>query len=194
MSSWAVQLLTLLAVALGAVASFVSTRMVDRTRWKREEVLRWDARRLEAYNDFASAILNYINIGFRISAGLGFPTGVQPLDAEVGLPALAAAESDLSVQWEKLLMLGSPDVILASKNWRQEAWHLDRFARQIRTDTAEFVQAGRDRRAARRRFYAAARADLGVTSGEIPADADVNDAWWGRDDKLVSDQGQSPVF
>jgi hypothetical protein len=49
MNLWAVQLLTLLGVALGALASFVSTRMLDRSRWQREEALRWDVKRLEAY-------------------------------------------------------------------------------------------------------------------------------------------------
>jgi hypothetical protein len=47
MIPWAVQLITLLAVALGALASFVSTRLVDRSRWQREESLRWDGKRLE---------------------------------------------------------------------------------------------------------------------------------------------------
>jgi hypothetical protein len=42
--SWIVQLLTILAVAVGAVASFVSTRLVDRARWRREEALRWDSK------------------------------------------------------------------------------------------------------------------------------------------------------
>ena len=178
MNSWAVQLLTLLAVALGALASFLSTRMLDRSRWRREEALRWDAKRLEVYGDFASAMQQYVNIAWRVCADIGLPSTVQPLAAEVGLPALATAESNLSAQWEKILLLGSPDVTLAAKNWRHEAWHLDWFARQLRSDTVEFVKATKDRRQARRRFYSAARADLGVSSGDIPAEVDETDAWW----------------
>jgi hypothetical protein len=182
MNSWAVQLLTLLAVALGALASFVSTRALDRSRWRREEALRWDTKRLEVYGDFASAIQRHINIAWRVCAGIGLPTTSQPLAAEVGLPALATAESELSVQFERILLLGSPDVTLAATNWRHEAWHLDWFARQLRSDTAEFVKATQDRREARRRFYSAARADLGVASGDIPAEVEETDAWWRQRD------------
>jgi hypothetical protein len=178
MSSWAVQLLTLLAVALGALASFVSTRTLDRSRWRREEALRWDIKRLEAYSEFGIAILDFINIAWRISASHGFPTGAEPLDSEVGLPAMAEAESKLSVQWEKILLLGSPEAIKAADNWRNEAWHLEAFARQSLSDPAEFTKATQDRRAARRRFYSAARADLGIVSGEIPAGTGVADTWW----------------
>lgn len=65
-------------------------------------------------------------------------------------------------------MLGSPEVIVAGQEWRNEARHLEWFARSLRTDVAEYTKATRDRRAARTRFYSAVRADLGVLSGEIP--------------------------
>jgi hypothetical protein len=84
MNSWSIQLLTLAGVAVGALASFVSTRMLDRSRWQREEALRWDERRLAAYSDFPSTLLKFINIAWRISASHGLPTNVQPLDAKTG--------------------------------------------------------------------------------------------------------------
>lgn len=37
MEQWPVQLITLLGVAVGALASFATTRLVDRSRWQREE-------------------------------------------------------------------------------------------------------------------------------------------------------------
>jgi hypothetical protein len=177
MNSWSIQLLTLVGVAVGALASFVSTRMLDRSRWQREEALRWDERRLEAYSDFSSALLKFINIAWRISAGYGLPTNVQPLDAKMGLRVLADAESELSVQWEKVLLLGSPDAISAASNWRNEAWHLEKFARKLRSDEAEFREATRARREARARFYSAVRADLRVLSGNIPSDVNVRGDW-----------------
>jgi hypothetical protein len=79
MISWTVQLLTLLGVALGAVASFVSTRLVDRSRWQREERFRWDSKRLESYSEFSAAIMRFINIAQRMAAGVGLPTAVEPL-------------------------------------------------------------------------------------------------------------------
>jgi hypothetical protein len=177
MSSWSIQLLTLLGVAVEALASFVSTRLLDRSRWQREEDLRWDERRLGAYSDFSSALLKFINIAWRISSGYGLPTNVQPLDPEMGMPALADAESELSVQWEKILLLGSPEAISAAGNWRNEAWHLEKFARKLRNDPAEFREATRARREARMRFYSAVRADLRVLSGNIPSDVNVTGYW-----------------
>jgi hypothetical protein len=88
LAPWTVQLITLLGVALGALASFASTRLVDRSRWQREERLRWDAKRLECYSEFSAAIMRYINIGYRMAANLGLTTAAEPLDADTGTPAL----------------------------------------------------------------------------------------------------------
>jgi hypothetical protein len=49
MEQWPIQLITLLGVTIGALASFVTTRLVDRSRWQREEALRWGTKRLESY-------------------------------------------------------------------------------------------------------------------------------------------------
>lgn len=171
------QLLTLLGVAVGALASFVSTRLVDRSRWQREESLRWDTKRLECYSEFSSSIGHFINIAYRITAGLNLPANVQPLDAGTGLAVMAAAEGELSLKWEQVLMLGSPEAITAAQEWRHEAWHLESFARRSRSDPAEFLRATQDRRGARRRFYTAVRADLGVVSGQIPTTVDRQPAW-----------------
>lgn len=177
MPSWIVSLVTLAAVAIGALLSFASTRLTDRNRWQREESLRWDAKRLDAYSKFADAMLEVSNIAFRITAGLGLPAVAPPLDAAAGLPALAAASADLNVQWQKLLLLGSPDAVMAAKDWQDEVFHLEYFARKLRKDPAEFAKAALDRRDARRRFYTAARADLAITSGDLPADIHAPSKW-----------------
>ena len=169
MESWTVQLLTLLAVAVGALASFVSTRLIDRSRWQREEALRWDTKRLEAYSEFASELRRFITIAYRITGALALPATAQALDSASGLAALAAAEEEVGTRWEQVLMLGSPAVITAAGEWRSEAWHLESFARGRRTDVDEYTKATEDRRAAARRFYSAVRADLGIVGGEIPA-------------------------
>ena len=168
MESWAIQLLTILGVAVGAAGSFMSTRLLDRTRWQREEAHRWDAKRLECYSAFVISIKDVINTAQRISVSLGLPSQGQAMDAEIGLPLLAAAEPDLSGKWENVLMLGSPDVITAARDWRHVAWHLEWFARGLRDNAEEYSQANIDSGAARRRFYSAVREDLGIASGSIP--------------------------
>ena len=163
--TWAVQLITLLGVAIGLVGSFVSTHILDRGRWHREEVRRWEDKRLECYTEYAAALMRFITLGYRISAGLGLPAHVQGLDAEPGLPALALAEEEVSIQWESMLMLGSQEVIEAARRWRHQAWLLESFARGLRTNPDEFHAATKSRRTARQQFYFAARADLGVVTG-----------------------------
>jgi len=123
---------------------------------------------LESYADFGGAMMRYITIGYRLTAGLGLTSHVQALDATAGLPELARAEGELSEKMEKVIMLGGPEVITAGQAWRNEAWRLDRFARGLIKDPIEYAKATQDRRAAQKRFYSAVRADLGVASGEIP--------------------------
>jgi hypothetical protein len=171
MEQWPIQLITLLGVTIGALASFVTTRLVDRSRWQREEALRWGTKRLESYGEFAGALRKFITIEYRINAGLGLPASAQPLDTATGLPALATAGGELSVKWEQVLMLGAPAVITAALEWRNGALRLEKSALGLRKDAAEYAEAIQDIRAAQVRFYSAVRADLGITSGEIPPGA-----------------------
>lgn len=180
MITWVIQLLTIFGVVVGAFASFISARVLDRNRWRREQVLRWDTKRLESYSDFGSAMMHYITIAYRITAELGLTSHVQPLDTITGLPELALAEAQLSEKMEQVIMLGSPEVILAGQAWRNEAWHLDRFARGLLTNPLEYAKANKNRRAAQKRFYSAVRADLGVLSGEIPLFGPLDEDEWRR--------------
>jgi len=122
---------------------------------------------MESYGEFASALREFITIGYRIAAGLGLPASAHPLDPTTALPALATAGAEVSVKWEQVLMLGAPSVIRAAYEWRNEAWRLERFAQGLHKDAAEYAEAIQDTRAAQVRFYSAVRADLGITSGEI---------------------------
>lgn len=167
MESWTVQLLTLLAVVVGACASFISTRLLDRSRWRREEALRWDSRRLECYIDFATTISRYVTIGYGLTAGYREMTHVQALDATIALPELARMEAELSEKLEQVRILGDPKVVATCEEWRREAIRLDSFARGIRSNADEYEEATQARRAARERFYSAVRADLGIVSGEL---------------------------
>jgi len=168
MDLWIVQLLTLAGVAVGAVASFVSTRLLEHARWRRDEAVRWDSKRLDCYGEFAIAIKQIISTVHRIAASLGLPASSQALDSASGLPVLAAAEQELGLRWEQMLMLGSPDTIVAARDWRDAARHLEWFARGLRADPDEYRKAFDDSGQARRRYYTAVRADLGIVSGEIP--------------------------
>jgi hypothetical protein len=170
MGSWITQLITVLAVTVGALATFVFNRLTDRSRWRREEYFRWDTKKLECYYEYANAIMQYINIGFRLSAGQGLPgRRVQPmLKVPDALKALDAAEAEHRIQWVKISMIGGQGVIAAAEKWNQQAWRLEQFARGIRHGQAEFEQATQERRQAEWSFYKAVRADLGIVSRDFP--------------------------
>ena len=85
MNSWVVQVLTLLGVAIGAFASFLSTSSLERIRWQRQETVRWNTKRLDSYGEFAAALKLLIRISHRVAAGLGLPTTEHALDSETGL-------------------------------------------------------------------------------------------------------------
>jgi hypothetical protein len=169
MSSWITQLITLLAVAVGALATFVSTLLIDRSRWRREERSRWDTKKLECYYEYANAIMNYINIAYRLAAGQGFATSVLPIDGSPdALKALDTAEAEHRIQWVKLSMIGGPSVIASADKWNYQAWRLQQLSRGKHLNQTEFDQAAQERRQAERHFYKAVRADLGVGSGDLP--------------------------
>jgi hypothetical protein len=169
MSSWITQLITVLAVVVGALASFVANRQIDRSRWQREERFRWDNKKLECYYEYANAIMQYINIGYRLSAGQGFATRVQPMDIIPDtLKALDTAEAEHRIQWVKISMIGGPSVIDAAGKWHHQARRLERFARGTSGSQSEFDQAGQERRQAERHFYNAVHADLGIVSSDFP--------------------------
>lgn len=170
MAAWTIQLITLVGVAIGAAASYLSTRLTDRSRWRREERMRWDTKRLECYTDFSAAIIQFINIIDRMAAGRGLPAVAEPMGTSGELPALSTASAEVTLRWAQLLILGSPQVARAAQEWRDETWVTESFARGLNTSGGEFEDARRRRRQARARFYAAVRADLGVTSGDVPAE------------------------
>lgn len=133
-----------------------------------EEALRWDAKRLEYYGEFANAAKRFITVAQRICAGLDLPSSGQILDQAEGLPILAAAEEELTLTWEHVLMLGSPNVIAAGREWRYVGWRLEWLARGRLEGATEYEKAMQDHQKARDKFYTAVRAELGIVSGDIP--------------------------
>jgi hypothetical protein len=102
-----------------------------------------------------NAIMQFINIVFRISAEKGFVNRFHPLiKVADALKALEAAEAERRIQWVKLSMIGGPNVIAAAERWNQQAWRLEQFARGVHDGQAEFDQASGERRQAEGSFSA----------------------------------------
>ncbi|MEV4534097.1 hypothetical protein AB0J82_09720 [Asanoa sp. NPDC049518] len=153
------QLPALVGVALGAIAAYVATALNERSRWRRQQSVRWDDKRLTTYVDYANAVKKLISVAVRLAS----ERGVAPVDeystnqAANGLPE---AEENRTLKWEAVLMLGSDGVIQAGRRWHETAFALIRVASGMDTTTpwADAVEASSQ---ARRQFYEAARRDIG---------------------------------
>jgi hypothetical protein len=161
------QFLTLVGVAIGALATYLAGAATERTRWRRERSARWDDRRAQAYADYARAVKN-VHVQCMRADGLR-RTGTDARAAyEEALTELERLTDDRTAKWEAVLLLGDPETIEAGRTWHRRVWHEERFARGQRTDTEHWQALMDDVITDRRRFYAAARHDLGITSGDIP--------------------------
>jgi hypothetical protein len=163
------QLPVLLGVGIGALATYATTFLADRTRWKRERDARWDEARMRAYADYGSAVKKLAHLSRRVAAGRGFSRIAQPLSPSAETTeALTDAEEQRGRAWESVLLLGNHDTIQAGRNWHQAVWRLYGYAVGELTDADQFAPASFEADRVRETFYKCARRDLGVSGGELP--------------------------
>jgi hypothetical protein len=157
------QLPALIGVAVGSVATYVTTSLGDRTRWRRVRDERWDAARMQAYAEFGNAVKEVFHLATRIAKGRGMPYSAEPLNPDMeAISALNDAEGKRARAWESVLLLGDPETVEAGRNWWHEVWRFVWFARGWMTDTKQWEDALIVSDTARQCFYECARRDLGV--------------------------------
>jgi hypothetical protein len=103
------QLPALLGVLIGAMGSFAVVMTTERARFRREQVARWDDRRLHAYADYARALKESITIAMRMAANLGNDPHPHPIGLDEGMAALADVIPRREAAWETVLLLGMPE-------------------------------------------------------------------------------------
>jgi hypothetical protein len=135
--------------------------LAERRKWRREQTIRWDERRVSAYMEYAHAIKKVISISSQLAAQKGHPVEHHFMAPEYGLTNLAAAEEARTVCWEAVLLLGSSEMVLAGRRWHETVFQLELIASgqpaALSWDLA--VKAASE---ARGRFYEAARKDIGI--------------------------------
>ncbi|GGJ78780.1 hypothetical protein GCM10010123_05890 [Pilimelia anulata] len=156
------QVWTLAAVAVGSALTFLAGFLTERSRWRRQHAVRWDERRVEVYAEYARALREWTTLGQRLAAGHGLDHPAQPLDPAEGYPQLAAAQGACLARWEAVLLLGDEATMAAAHAWQRQVYQLVGFARGLRDDPAAFQRLRHAIGVARRDFYLAARADMGV--------------------------------
>ncbi|KOG46773.1 hypothetical protein ADK75_25885 [Streptomyces virginiae] len=177
--SFASQVLPLVGVATGAVLSLAVSAVNERTRWRRQQFVRWDERRLNAYAEFAHAVKELSNQYKGLAIARGLTTGPIPLEpTDAVLDELAAAEAHRSALAEALWLLGDVDSNTAAVKLNHALWHLEWLARGIpTTGIATWPEAYLEFRRAREEFLTAARSDLGVRGSRITHDVPWPPPW-----------------
>src|SRR5262245_58029997 len=112
------QLPALVGVVLGAMGAIASSAVSDRLRWRRQQAVRWDERRLESYIAFAATLKEIVNLSSRLVTAHRPESAAHPIDREAGLEMLTRANLRRTQEWELLLLLGSEATVAAGRRWR----------------------------------------------------------------------------
>ncbi|MFI5911138.1 hypothetical protein [Dactylosporangium sp. NPDC051541] len=161
------QIPALVGVVLGAAGAMASSALTDRLRWRREQGVRWDQRRLDAFIAFAATLKEISTIAFRMSSAYRPRSGALPLSREAGLELLVEANIRRTQDWESLLLLGDEATVRAGARWRDAVRDLEMLARAETWDAATWRPAVDVMNEARDAFHVAARHGLGIHSGSV---------------------------
>ncbi|MFF4350086.1 hypothetical protein [Streptomyces sp. NPDC001530] len=165
MSAFIQQLPALIGVVIGALGSYLAIVRGDQARFRREQVARWEERRLAVYADYARALKKSVTLTYRVASHLGNDPHPHPLSPEDAAPLLAEATFARDPSGEALVLLGSPQVVEKARAWVVLVMEMEQFLRE-RTHDPEAWQALLERqRAGREGYYRAVREDLALPPG-----------------------------
>lgn len=165
------QLPALLGVLVGTLGTILATSLADRARWRRNQSIRWDERRLDAYVEYAHAVKESHAVALRMTADQRPESRSHPIDRESGLARLAETDARRSIAWENMLLLGDEATVAAARVWRDAVWQTERLARGIADPEPDLTVALARVNEARDGFYRAARRSLAVQGGSVAQSA-----------------------
>jgi hypothetical protein len=161
------QLPAILGVLVGAAGTLLVTNWTDRARWKRDQAVRWDARRLDTYVAYAATVKEVHALALRASAQYRRSSRSRFIDSEQALELMDEADARRTQAWEAMLLLGDEVTVTAARAW-QDAVGTERYlCSRDSIDEIEWRSAVEAVDQARDRFYLAARANLGVHGGSV---------------------------
>jgi hypothetical protein len=164
-SNFLQQVPTLAGVILGALATILATSFAERSQWRRNQAVRWDAKRLEAYAQYAETIKHLQVLSLRVSAASRPGAKSQPLDPDVGQELISDGEAARARAWEAVLLLGDTETVSAARRWRAAVLRMEHRARNLLDEAADWDSLIHDADRARDDFYRMARQSLGVGGG-----------------------------
>jgi hypothetical protein len=161
------QLPAIFGVIVGALGTMLVTSYTDRARWRRDQAVRWDTRRLDAYVAYAATVKEIHALALRISAPYRHYSKSRPIDREQGVELLDEADARRTKAWEAMLLLGDENTVTAARAWQNAVRTERELCSGDSIDELEWQSAVEAVDQARDRFYLAARENLGVHGGSV---------------------------
>ncbi|PUB20844.1 hypothetical protein C8K30_11555 [Promicromonospora sp. AC04] len=160
--------LALLGVVIGVVGTLITTRVADSDKWRREQAVRWDARRLDLCAEYLAVIDAHIHVLDRLSAPHRPGARSAPLHVETAREQLGTSERSHATIWYTLCLVADGNTVQAG----YQLWRAARELEYTALDLADMdVDAWYRIRAAegqaRDAFVAAARRAAGLTTMPI---------------------------
>lgn len=153
------QLITLIAVLIGAAASYFATTSIERARHKRALETRWDERKLNAYIDYGSAVK-----AVNIAAKKVFAVHDQLEMLPVPLAEMEEAEVNRSTMFEALILLAESSAVDVAHTVNQRLWRILGMVRNpADADDVDLERLGIELMSALTDLHERARLDLGIT-------------------------------
>lgn len=167
MQSFLQQLPALVGVLIGALATYAVTSAAERARWRRDQSVRWDEKRVNAYGEYARSLKRVIYLALRLAVLRDARPDSGTASAADEVAELNEAEVQRTIKWEAVLLLGSNEVVIAARNWHNSVFRLERLAygKPVDLPLAAAIDAISQ---ARRNFYGAAKRDIGIDIGASP--------------------------
>lgn len=167
MSGITEQLPALIGVIVGTAGTILATGLADRARRRRQQTVRWDERRLQAYVEYANAVKETHTYALRLAALDAPGSRLHRIDRDDGLARLAESDLRRTMAWESVLLLGDAGTVAAARDWREAVSKVEVFARGFADEDSDFEAAVARVNASRDKLYEAARASLDISAGSI---------------------------
>jgi hypothetical protein len=156
--------LPLIGVALGGIMSYGVTALGDRQRNETATLALWREKRLTSYAEFLRDAKRVRVMAQRVASAMGLERNAPPLPREEGLRLLAEAETDRTLIFELVSLLGSAETVMAGRELNRTLWALERSVRgsSSEVDATRWTEAMERHHRAVDTFNRCARRDLGI--------------------------------
>ncbi|MFF1906835.1 hypothetical protein [Kitasatospora sp. NPDC058218] len=156
------QLVTIAAVVLGGLTTYLTNSLMERSRRKDGLRLRWDEKKLDAYADYVGQVRTTIHISVLLYEVREEIRQMPRTEHELSME-LTEAGGDQAKAFERVMLLAGDEVIEAAHAIQETLAAIGWQARGMVDGTlADWRALHTEAFKAINRFHEAARADLGV--------------------------------